>query len=113
MKIEYIIWSDGVLTSIGELVDRNSDGTISVKNPANIVFSTQQKPDDEDPNKLVPKLCFDITPYLFGVCLNEDNCQNVWTCKPAHVLTKGEIADDIIDAYKHTVEITSRRPKQK
>lgn len=107
-KTEYIIWSDGVLTSMGVKRKDNGDGTYNVESPVNIVFSTEQIQNEDGSFRSVMR--FDMTPYLFGVCLKEDDAKNVWTCRPTHVLVDGQPADDIVKAYHHTIEVTSRRP---
>lgn len=113
MKDEYIIWSDGVLTSMGIKQREMGCGSILVKNPVNIVFSTEQKVAmGEDGKETIRSVMrFDMTPYLFGACLDSGN--NIWECKPAHVLVDGTPAEDIVKAYLHTIEVTSKRPGKK
>lgn len=116
MKEEYVIWSDGVLTSMGVLVDRLENGKLSVKNPVTIVFSMEQQPiagteNDADGPKFRSVLRFDMTPYIFGVCLDEGS--SVWEISPLHALSKGSVNNQLIDAYKNTVRVTSVSPAKK
>lgn len=116
MKEDYVIWSDGVLTSMAVKVGADNSGKLVVENPVNIVFSTENQPirgteNDEDGPKFRSVLRFDMTPYIFGVCLEEG--KSVWEVSPLHVLSGGNINSQLIEAYKNTVEVTSKPPTKK
>lgn len=116
MKEDYVIWSDGVLTSMAVKVDADGSGKLTVVNPVNIVFSTEQQPiagteNDADGPKFRSVLRFDMTPYIFGVCLEEG--KSVWEVSPLHVLSKGTINNQLIEAYKNTVAVTSKPPTKR
>lgn len=113
MKTEYILWSDGVLTSMAVLGKSLGEGRYEVVNPANIVFSMEQKPVEGKPGEFQGVLRFDITPYIFGACLTEGSAGK-WIVKPLHVLdTAGSgLNKQLIDAYEHTIKVTGT-PKKK
>lgn len=105
MKNNYIIWTDGVLSSMAVLVRANMDGTYVVKNPVNIVFATEQVPDEKDPTKFVGRLTWEMTPFVFGACF-EDGVSE-WTVKPTHVMNNPKPHKRLIESYEHTIRVTS------
>lgn len=113
MKESYIVWSDGVLTSMGILCKKLDDGRYEVKNPVNIVFSMEQKPVEGKPGEFTGVLRFDLTPYIFGACLNAGS-SGKWIVKPLHVLEPegNTLNEQLIAAYQHTVDVTET-PKKK
>lgn len=104
---KYIIWSDGVLTSMGVLVSHDPllGNCYTVENPVSIVFATEQVPVEGDPMKVKSVLRFDMTPFVFGACFNEG--KSVWNVRPAHVVLEGTPSDKLIDSYNHTIRVTS------
>lgn len=102
---KYLIWTDGVLTSMATLVNSNLDGTYTVKNPVNIVFATEQVPVEGDPTKVKGRLTFEMTPFVFGACF-EDGISE-WTVKPTHVMNNPKPHATLIESYEHTIRVTS------
>lgn len=105
MKKEYIIWTDGVLTSMAELKSKNLDGSYVVLNPVNIVFATEQIPVDGDPTKVRSRLTYEMTPFVFGACFDDGRTE--WTVKPAHVMNNPKPVANLIENYEHTIRITA------
>lgn len=108
MEKEYMIWSDGVLSSMGVVLNKNLDGSYEVENPMNIVFATEQQPVQGKPGEFRSVMRFDLTPYIFGAVLTPES-KNIWIVKPLHVLDNGKsgLNAKIIDAYEHTLKVTS------
>ena len=114
MTEKYIMWTDGALTSLGVLHDKTEDGTIRVKNPAVIIFQTEETPMiDEDGKPMLdadgnPRykgtLRWDITPYVFNACIKSG--ENVWTGRPAYVLEECEFVGELIRHYEHVIKVT-------
>ena len=111
---EYIMWTDGALTSFCKLVSKELDGTIKVKNPAVIIFQTEETPVmdsegkpvlDEDGNvRYKGTLRWEITPYVFDACIAKG--QNVWTGRPAYILEDCEFVSELVEHYNHMIKIT-------
>lgn len=106
MEKKYILWSDGVLTSMARKIENLGDGRYRVSDPANIVFSTAQVPVEGKPNEVRGELRFDLTPYIFGACLSSK--EHIWTVRPTHILDENtELIEKLVDAYEHTIKVTN------
>ena len=111
---EYIMWTDGALTSFGKLVSKELDGTIKVKNPAVIMFQTEETPimdgdgkpmvDEQGNVRYKGTLRWDITPYVFDACIKTG--ENVWTGRPNYVLEDCEFVNELIEHYNHVIKVT-------
>lgn len=111
-KKKYIMWSDGVLSSIGELVEKKDCGTILVKNPVSIAFATSQEPvldkngqqviDENGNPQICGKLRWEMNPYVFGACL-VDSDDNIWSCKPSYVISEDAEFDSRLISHYHEI----------
>ena len=114
MTEKYIMWTDGALTSMGILLSKTTDGCIRVKNPAVIIFQTEETPMmDNDGNPLLDEsgnprykgtLRWDITPYVFDACIKTG--ENVWSGRPVYILEECEFVDELIRHYEHVIKVT-------
>lgn len=111
MKTPYFVWSDGLVCSIGILDHHNDDGTVVVRDPMNIVFSTRQEPvldaDGKPTAQMRGRLMMDFTPWIFGVAIGEG--ENAWTVKPTHVLTGcRDLHEEVIKGYERERKLTGK-----
>ena len=105
------MWSDGVVSSFGELVSKN-DTTITVKNPVVVVFAAINEPvldekgevkiDDKGQPIMKGSLNWDMSPYIFGVCLSDED-DNIWTCTPRNILNEDAQFDARLIKHYHTL----------
>lgn len=105
------MWSDGVVTSFGQLVSKSED-TIKVKNPVIIMFQVVNEPVFDDKGEYIldenghPKvkggLKWDMNPYVFGACL-KDSADNIWTVKPTNVLSEDAEFDERLVGHYTTL----------
>lgn len=126
---QYIMWSDGVVSSFGELVSRDG-ATISVKNPVVVMFQVVNEPipetdekgnlrlddygqpifkkDDKGEIMFKSTLKWDMNPYVFGACIKEANT-NVWSITPSSIIEDGvEFDDRLISHYKTLVKLCGK-----
>lgn len=111
---DYIMWTDGALTSIGKLLSKKADGTIKVKNPAVVIFQTEEVPmtdldgkpvlDENGTPRIKGTLRWDITPYVFDACIKSG--ENIWKGRPAYILEDCEFVDELIQHYNHVIKVT-------
>ena len=114
MEKTYIMWSDGTLSSMGELKSRELDGTLKILNPAHIVFMTEETPildekgeptlDENGLPRYRGTLRWEITPYIFGACLQKDT-ENLWTITPKYILENNTFEPMIIENYEHIIRV--------
>lgn len=109
MKETYIMWSDGMVTSMGILQKRLDSGKLLVLNPVSVIFSTSNRKNAEGKDEA--RLNFEIIPYLFGALLTSGS--NVWEIDARHVLQNHNISEALINVYNHTIEITDNVKKDK
>lgn len=115
MKEKYLIWNDGMgITAIGLLVEKGANGEYRVENPCTVVFAigNEELPGQEnvapEERKVRGVLRFDIQPYLFNALISNKDARQIWTIHPSSVLNADvEINDELINAYKRTVAVTS------
>jgi hypothetical protein len=108
---KYIMWSDGVVSSFGELVASEKD-TITVKNPVVVVFQVVNEPvfdekgnvklDDNGQPIFKSGLKWDMNPYVFGVCL-KDSADNVWTITPKSIINMEAEYDSRLVGHYETI----------
>ena len=115
---KYIMWSDGVVSSFGELV--SSEGTtISVKNPMVVMFQVINEPvidekgelklDDNGQPIMKGGLKWDMNPYVFGACL-KDSADNIWSVSPKCVISEdAEYDERLIGHYETLVKLCDKR----
>ena len=117
---KYIMWSDGVVSSFGELVEQIGD-KIRVKNPVVIMFAAINEPvlDENGEPKLGDdghpimkgSLNWDMNPYVFGACL-KDSEDNIWTCTPRNVISEdAESHERLIAHYNTLIGLCDREVK--
>lgn len=98
----YILWSEGDLTSFGELVGTSEDGKKLVKNPAYVTFELVAE-DKEDKKDGLKKLVYHWQAR-FGAYLPQPAIKfgdNVWKVNAKHVLGSDTVLQDgIIEDYK-------------
>ena len=110
-KKKYITWSDGVVSSFGELISKDGD-TITVKNPVVVVFQVVNEPvfdengkvklDDNGQPIMKGSLKWDMNPYIFGVCL-KDSADNIWTLVPKSIISEDAEYDERLVAHYETI----------
>lgn len=111
---KYIMWSDGVVTSFGQLVSK-SEETIKVKNPVIIMFQVVNEPvldekgeyvlDENGQPKVKGGLKWDMNPYVFGACL-KDSADNIWTITPKNIISEdAEYDERLIGHYSTLVRL--------
>ena len=113
-ETKYIMWSDGVVTSFGELVAKDAT-TITVKNPVIVMFQVVNEPvfdekgevklDDNGQPIMRGGLKWDMNPYVFGVCIkNADD--NVWTVSPTSIICEdAEYDERLIGHYQTLIKL--------
>ena len=111
-KNSYIMWSDGVVTSFGELVEKIDNNKFVVKNPVVVVFQVTQEPVmTEDGNYKVgengqpevnTRLRWDMNPYVFGACL-KDSGDNIWTVTANSVISEDAEYDERLLGHYTTI----------
>lgn len=120
------MWSDGVVTSFGQLVS-NEGATLKVKNPVIIMFQVINEPEfeidetghvkvDEHGNpsyvldengqpKVKGGLKWDMNPYVFGACL-KDSADNIWTVTPTNIISEdAEFDERLIGHYSTLIRL--------
>lgn len=114
---KYIMWSDGVVSSFGELV--SSEGTtISVKNPMVVMFQVINEPvidekgelklDDNGQPIMKGGLKWDMNPYVFGACL-KDSADNIWSVSPKCMISEdAEYDERLIGHYETLVKLCDK-----
>jgi hypothetical protein len=118
---KYIMWSDGVVSSFGELIEKYGD-TIIVKNPMVVMFRIMNEPmmdekgevmfDDNGQPIMKSGLQWDMNPYIFGACL-KDSGDNIWTVKPSSVISnEAEYDHRLIKHYNTLVEVCDKQVEQ-
>lgn len=114
---KYIMWSDGVVSSFGELVSREGDA-IYVKNPVVVMFQVVNEPvlnekgeyqvDDNGQPIIKGGLKWEMNPYVFGACL-KDNEDNVWTVIPKCVISEdAEYDERLIGHYTTLINLCGK-----
>lgn len=108
---KYIMWSDGVVSSFGELIDKEGS-TITVKNPMVVMFQVVNEPvldekgelklDDNGQPIMKGGLKWDMNPYVFGACLN-DSADNIWTITPKCVISEDAEYDARLTGHYETL----------
>ena len=115
---KYIMWSDGVVSSFGELVSKEGD-TITVKNPVIIMFTAVNEPvldekgevrlDDTGRPLMKGSLNWDMNPYIFGVCLKDEE-DNIWTCTPRNIISEDAQFDErLVKHYTTLIGLCGKR----
>lgn len=125
-KKKYIMWSDGVVSSFGELVSRE-EKDIVVKNPMVVMFQVINEPvfeldengnvkiddngqpimkfDDNGQPIMKGGLKWDMNPYVFGACL-KDGGDNIWSVSANSVISEdAEFDERLIGHYTTLVRL--------
>lgn len=125
-KKKYIMWSDGVVSSFGELVSREGKDIV-VKNPMVVMFQVVNEPVfelDENGNVKIDEngqpimkfddngqpimkggLKWDMNPYVFGACL-KDSGDNIWSVSANSVISEdAEFDERLIGHYTTLVRL--------
>lgn len=123
---KYIMWSDGVVSSFGELVSREGKDIV-VKNPMVVMFQVINEPVfelDENGNVKIDEngqpimklddngqpimkggLKWDMNPYVFGACL-KDSGDNIWSVSANSIITEDvEFDERLIGHYTTLVRL--------
>lgn len=126
-KKQYIMWSDGVVSSFGELVSREGKDIV-VKNPMVVMFQVVNEPDfelDENGNLKIDEhgqpivkrddngqpimkggLKWDMNPYVFGACL-KDSGDNIWSVSANSIINEdAEFDERLIGHYTTIVRLS-------
>ena len=114
---KYIMWSDGVVSSFGELVSKD-ETTITVKNPVVVMFQVVNEPvlnekgeyqlDDNGQPIIKGGLKWEMNPYVFGACL-KDSDDNIWTVSPKCVINEdAEYDERLVGHYITLVRICDK-----
>ena len=114
---KYIMWSDGVVSSFGELVSKD-ETTITVKNPVVVMFQVVNEPvlnekgeyqlDDNGQPIIKGGLKWEMNPYVFGACL-KDSDDNIWTVSPKCVISEdAEYDERLVGHYITLVRICDK-----
>lgn len=108
---KYIMWSDGVVSSFGELVSKSED-VIKVKNPMVVMFQVVNEPvldekgeyvlDENGQPKIKGGLKWDMNPYVFGACL-KDSADNIWTVTPRNIISEDAEYDERLVGHYTTL----------
>ena len=109
---KYIMWSDGVVTSFGELMEKTTEGNLRVKNPVVVVFQVVQEPvlteegnykmNEAGQPEVTTRLKWDMNPYVFGACL-KDSGDNIWTVSPSSVISDDAEYDERLLGHYNTI----------
>ena len=125
-KKKYIMWSDGVVSSFGELVSREGKDIV-VKNPMVVMFQVVNEPvfeldengnvkiddngqpimkfDDNGQPIMKGGLKWDMNPYVFGACL-KDSGDNIWSVSANSIINEDvEFDERLIGHYKTLVRL--------
>ena len=125
-KKKYIMWSDGVVSSFGELVSREGKDIV-VKNPMVVMFQVVNEPIfelDENGNVKIDEngqpimkfddngqpimkggLKWDMNPYVFGACL-KDSGDNIWSVSANSIINEdAEFDERLIGHYTTLIRL--------
>lgn len=125
-KKKYIMWSDGVVSSFGELVSREGKDIV-VKNPMVVMFQVVNEPvfeldengnvkiddngqpimkfDDNGQPIMKGGLKWDMNPYVFGACL-KDSGDNIWSVSAKSIINEdAEFDERLIGHYTTLVRL--------
>ena len=125
-KKQYIMWSDGVVSSFGELVSREGKDIV-VKNPMVVMFQVVNEPvfeldengnvkideygqpivqrDDKGQPIMKGGLKWDMNPYVFGACL-KDSGDNIWSVSANSIINEDvEFDERLIGHYTTLVRL--------
>lgn len=120
------MWSDGVVSSFGELVSRDGKDIV-VKNPMVVMFQVINEPvfeldengnvkiddngqpimklDDNGQPIMKGGLKWDMNPYVFGACL-KDSGDNIWSVSANSIITEDvEFDERLIGHYSTLVRL--------
>lgn len=115
---KYIMWSDGVVSSFGQLVESYEDGSIRVKNPVVVMFAAINEPvcdekgqpimDDNGQPIMKGSLNWEMNPYVFGACL-KDSADNIWTIHPRNVISEdAEYDERLVKHYETLIRLCDK-----
>ena len=127
---KYIMWSDGVVSSFGRLMEKLEDGKIRVQNPVVILFTAVNEPvyetdangnmvydatgqpivklDDNKQPIMKGSLNWDMNPYVFGAVL-KDSADNIWTVTPRNIISEDALFDDrLIKHYETLIKLCDK-----
>lgn len=127
---KYIMWSDGVLASFGEQVEKLDNGSFLVRNPATVMFQVVNEPVfelDENSNVKIDEfgqpivkrddkgqpimkggLKWEMNPYVFGACL-KDSGDNIWTINASNIINEdAEYDERLIGHYTTLVKLCDK-----
>lgn len=125
-KKKYIMWSDGVVSSFGELVSREGKDIV-VKNPMVVMFQVVNEPvfeldengnvkiddngqpimkfDDNGQPIMKGGLKWDMNPYVFGACL-KDSGDNIWAVSANSIINEdAEFDERLIGHYTTLIRL--------
>lgn len=123
---KYIMWSDGVVSSFGELVSREGKDIV-VKNPMVVMFQVVNEPvfdldengnvkiddngqpimkfDDNGQPIMKGGLKWDMNPYVFGACL-KDSGDNIWSVSANSIINEdAEFDERLIGHYTTLIRL--------
>ena len=122
-KKQYIMWSDGVVSSFGELISREGKDIV-VKNPMVVMFQVVNEPvfeldengnvkiddngqpimkfDDNGQPIMKGGLKWDMNPYVFGACL-KDSGDNIWTVSANSIINEDAEFDERLIGHYTTI----------
>lgn len=112
------MWSDGVVSSFGQLVESYEDGSIRVKNPVVVMFAAINEPvcdekgqpimDDNGQPIMKGSLNWEMNPYVFGACL-KDSADNIWTIHPRNVISEdAEYDERLVKHYETLIRLCDK-----
>lgn len=104
---KYLMWSDGNVTSFGELISREGN-TIKVKNPTFVIFDVSSVPrQDENGNMIMQKhLDYHVVPYVFPACIEKG--EMIWDITPRHVFNpEAEFESTLLTIYNNVIRLAA------
>jgi hypothetical protein len=115
---KYIMWSDGVVSSFGRLVETCESGALRVQNPVVVMFAAINEPvcdekgepvlDDNGQPIMKGSLNWEMNPYIFGACL-KDSADNIWTVQPRNVISEdAEFDERLIKHYETLIRLCDK-----
>ena len=107
MSVKYIIWHKDGLTYMAVDNGRNPDGTVSVSNPAAVVFKVEPR---IDPETKQPKthLVMDVIPWMPGVAVAGG--KGKWSIETGDIM-HSEPDAALVKAYEDEIAKYSRARK--
>lgn len=108
---KYKMWSDGNVTSFGELVGTEGDALL-IKHPAYVIFDVSDRPYETPEGTVGYKkhMSFHVTPYMFPAVVREGDM--VWKINPRHSMHKDPVFHEkLIEIYNNVIELAANIDK--